>query len=111
MSKHGIEITMRLPVKIVQKKKWYVASCPSLDVVSQGETAEEARENLKEALFLFLDSCIELSISRNVNKINNLPQSPHAASFVVAAATGTVCGMLSSGFTRLARELSKPSEI
>lgn len=31
----------------------YVSLCPELDIVSQGDTIEEARNNLKEALELF----------------------------------------------------------
>lgn len=34
----------------------YVALCPELDVVSQGDTVEEARANLKEAVELFLET-------------------------------------------------------
>jgi len=34
-------------------------SCDALDVASQGETEEEARKNIAEALFMFLQSCIE----------------------------------------------------
>jgi predicted RNase H-like HicB family nuclease len=34
----------------------YVAMCPELDIASQGGTIEEARENLREALELFLES-------------------------------------------------------
>jgi predicted RNase H-like HicB family nuclease len=34
----------------------YVALCPELDIASQGETLEEARHNLREALELFFDS-------------------------------------------------------
>ncbi len=34
----------------------YVALCPEVDVASQGDTIEEARENLKEALELFFES-------------------------------------------------------
>ena len=30
--------------------------CPELDVASQGKTIEEARDNLREALELFLES-------------------------------------------------------
>ena len=37
----------------------YVAYSPSLDVMSQGETLDEARENLVEAVHLFLESCYE----------------------------------------------------
>ena len=33
----------------------YVALCPEVDVASQGDTVDEARENLKEALELFFE--------------------------------------------------------
>jgi len=33
----------------------FVALCPELDVVSQGNTVEEARANLREAVELFLE--------------------------------------------------------
>ncbi|MFZ2603676.1 MAG: type II toxin-antitoxin system HicB family antitoxin [Candidatus Omnitrophota bacterium] len=34
----------------------YVSLCPELDVASQGDTIEEARMNLSEAIQLFLES-------------------------------------------------------
>ena len=34
----------------------YVALCPELDLASQGNTVEEARENLQEALELFFET-------------------------------------------------------
>ena len=34
----------------------YVALCPELDVASQGDSIEEARENLREAVELFLET-------------------------------------------------------
>ncbi len=34
----------------------YVALCPEFDIASQGRTVDEARENLREALELFLES-------------------------------------------------------
>jgi predicted RNase H-like HicB family nuclease len=34
----------------------YVALCPELDIASQGDTIEEARGNLQEALALFLET-------------------------------------------------------
>ena len=34
----------------------YVALCPELDIASQGDTVEEARRNLTEALELFVES-------------------------------------------------------
>ncbi len=33
----------------------YVALCPEVDVASQGDSIEEARKNLKEALELFFE--------------------------------------------------------
>jgi predicted RNase H-like HicB family nuclease len=34
----------------------YVALCPELDVASQGDTIESARDNLQEAVELFLET-------------------------------------------------------
>ncbi|MBF0103493.1 MAG: hypothetical protein HQK77_21540 [Desulfobacterales bacterium] len=48
-----------LPIKIKKRKKWFVSSCPILDVCSQGETEDHAKKNLIEALSLFLTSCYE----------------------------------------------------
>ena len=44
----------QLTAIIERKGDGYVALCPELDIASQGETIEEARHNLKEALELFL---------------------------------------------------------
>jgi len=33
----------------------YVSFCPELDIASQGDTIEQARDNLKEALQLFFE--------------------------------------------------------
>jgi predicted RNase H-like HicB family nuclease len=52
-----IGMEFRLPARIRKKGKWYVASCPSLDVHSQGHTRDEARQNLIDALVFFLESC------------------------------------------------------
>lgn len=54
-----VQLNMRLPAIIGQKEKWFVAACPILDVVSQGETEEKAKSNLVDALSLFLTSCLE----------------------------------------------------
>lgn len=54
-----VEITAQLPVVIKKRQKYYLASCPLLDVHSQGETEEQAKKNLAEAVSLFLFSCIE----------------------------------------------------
>jgi predicted RNase H-like HicB family nuclease len=40
----------------------YVALCPELDIASQGETVETARNNLKEALELFFETASKKEI-------------------------------------------------
>jgi len=51
---------LRLPIKFTRKKKWILVSCPILDVHSQGETIEEAKRNMKDALTGFLTACHEM---------------------------------------------------
>jgi predicted RNase H-like HicB family nuclease len=46
----------KLTAVITREKRWYVAHCVELDVVSQGRTIEEARNNLKEAVALYVES-------------------------------------------------------
>ena len=59
MNSQQIGVEFRLPAKIRKKGRWYVSSCPPLDVHSQGHTKEEARRNLIDALVFFLESCFE----------------------------------------------------
>lgn len=54
-----ITLTAKLPIQIEKKAKWFIASCPALDVASQGETRETAKKNIAEALTMFLRSCME----------------------------------------------------
>lgn len=42
----------------------YVSLCPELDVASQGDTIESARQNLQEAVELFLESADPGEIER-----------------------------------------------
>jgi len=46
---------MQFPAVITKEGKYYVAHCPELDVASQGKTVEEALQNLKEAIELYLE--------------------------------------------------------
>ena len=49
---------------IEREDDMYVALCPELDIASQGYTVAEARDNLKEALELFLDTAPETEVER-----------------------------------------------
>lgn len=46
---------MKLPVIVSKEPKYYVALAPDVDIASQGETIEEALENLQEALELYFE--------------------------------------------------------
>ena len=45
----------QLTAIIEREGNGYVSLCPELDIASQGETIEQARENLREALELFFE--------------------------------------------------------
>ena len=45
----------------------YVSLCPELDIASQGESVEEARENLREALELFFETAPAEEVSRRLS--------------------------------------------
>jgi predicted RNase H-like HicB family nuclease len=45
----------------------YVALCPELDIASQGETIEEARANLQEAVDLFLETADRSEVTDRLN--------------------------------------------
>lgn len=50
-----MEETYRFSAVVQKEGKWYVSWCPELDIASQGEIIEEAIENLKEAIELYLE--------------------------------------------------------
>ena len=46
----------RLTAIIEREDDGFVSFCPELDIASQGDSIEEARENLREALELFFET-------------------------------------------------------
>ncbi|HEY1379962.1 MAG TPA: type II toxin-antitoxin system HicB family antitoxin [Gemmataceae bacterium] len=48
-------MSKRLTAVIRREGDGFVALCPELDVASQGDTVEAARDNLREALDLFFE--------------------------------------------------------
>ena len=51
---------------IEREGKGYVALCPELDIASQGDTVEEARSNLTEALELFFETADASEVQRRL---------------------------------------------
>lgn len=47
--------TRQFSAIIEKEDDWYVSLCPELDIASQGKSIEEAIENLKEAVSLYLE--------------------------------------------------------
>ena len=46
----------------------YVSLCPELDIASQGNTIEEARNNLREALELFFETASPQEIKQRLHE-------------------------------------------
>ena len=52
---------------IEREDNMYVALCPELDIASQGETVEEARKNLSEAIELFFEQASQQEIKERLH--------------------------------------------
>jgi predicted RNase H-like HicB family nuclease len=52
---------------IEKEENMYVSLCPELDIASQGETPEEAKSNLIEAIELFFETASESEISKRLH--------------------------------------------
>lgn len=57
---------LNLTALIERGETHYIATCPELGVVSQGETRNEAQLNLQEALDLFFEFAPEEEINRRL---------------------------------------------
>jgi predicted RNase H-like HicB family nuclease len=57
-------MTERLTAIIEREGQGYVALCPEFDIASQGDTIEEARQNLAEALELFFECASREEVER-----------------------------------------------
>ena len=49
-------MTYRFSALITKEEGWYVARCPELSVTSQGKDVVSARQNLGEAIELYLET-------------------------------------------------------
>lgn len=57
-----------LSIVVWQEEEWFVAQCLEVDIASQGETEQEAVENLRDALALHFTPPVA-TILPNVRKI------------------------------------------
>lgn len=57
----------QMTVIIEREGSGYVSFCPELDIASQGDTVQEARENLREALELFFETASAEEIQQRLH--------------------------------------------
>ena len=62
----GRQVPAELTAIIEREGTGYVALCPEVDVASQGNTIQEARTNLEEALELFFETASDSEIARRL---------------------------------------------
>jgi predicted RNase H-like HicB family nuclease len=61
-------MTKRLTALIHKEDDGFVSLCPDLDIASQGDTIEEARDNLREALELFFETASPAEIQQRLGE-------------------------------------------
>jgi predicted RNase H-like HicB family nuclease len=58
----------QLTAIIEREDDGYVALCPDLDIASQGESIEEARNNLQEAVELFFETASTEEVKQRLHE-------------------------------------------
>ncbi len=58
---------MKLTAIIEREGGGYVSLCPELDIASQGDNVEQARDNLREALELFFETASPEEIEQRLH--------------------------------------------
>ena len=53
---------LEVPYIVKQEKNGYIVECIDLNIVSQGNTLQKARKNIREAILLHFESAFELGI-------------------------------------------------
>ena len=66
--KGGNIMKKQLTAIIEREGNGYVSLCPELDIASQGDTIEEARINLREALELFFETASPTEIQTRLHE-------------------------------------------
>ncbi len=62
----SISIKIKVFARIEKEGDLYVSICPDLDIASQGETEQQARDNLAEAISGFILTCLEMGTLHQV---------------------------------------------
>ncbi len=57
--KATVTFTVSFPIEVKKETRYHLASCPTLDVWACGKTQQNAIENLRDTLQLFLTHCFD----------------------------------------------------
>ena len=49
-----MNVEIPFPIILTKENKWFVASCPILDIATQGKTEKEVKENMAELINEYL---------------------------------------------------------
>ncbi|NOY00230.1 MAG: type II toxin-antitoxin system HicB family antitoxin [Verrucomicrobia bacterium] len=60
-------MTKSLTALLTREGDGFVALCPEVDVASQGDTVEEAKSNLREAVELFFECASESEVNQRLS--------------------------------------------
>jgi predicted RNase H-like HicB family nuclease len=56
----------------IEEDNGYVVKCPELGISTQGDTIEESEKNIKDAIFVFLNSIESLGLRDEIFKKHNI---------------------------------------
>jgi len=68
MGERSIQFSVQVSIQVKREGMWFIASCPALDLHSQGRSEKEALDNVGEAIQLFVESCYERGTLEQVLK-------------------------------------------
>jgi predicted RNase H-like HicB family nuclease len=63
-----MKVKQQFTAIIEREDDLYVALCPELDIASQGDSIEDAKTNLKEAIELFLETASDNEIQQRLHE-------------------------------------------
>jgi predicted RNase H-like HicB family nuclease len=64
----GANMSKRLTAMIHREGDSFVALCPELDIASQGDSVEAARDNLREAVELFFECASTAEVDQRLGE-------------------------------------------
>ena len=100
---------MEFSAVIEKDEDKYIAKCSEVGTVSQGETVEEAIENLKEATELYLE---EFPLKRNLQNCSNFSKrSLKRQNLAVLGAANFANGIIQTSLNKFFENISLPKDI